>query len=160
VSKRAARWLAVVVAFLAGGALLPLAQAGGSQDGIASIIYRYESGRVSRVEIYYEDGYYQELVPREEIPAPVATVTPDIWPTVMPTATPTSEVVIVTCQGRVLAQALNVRDAPAMDGHILGQIYAGYHVDVEARVGNWHQIRYGGGSAYAHAGYINAPGCT
>jgi uncharacterized protein YgiM (DUF1202 family) len=158
VNKRAARWLVVVVAVLAGGTLLPLARAGG-QDGIASIIYRYESGRVSRVEIYYEDGYYQELVPREEIPAPVETVTPDIWPTVMPTATPTSSVVILACRGRVLAQALNVRDAPTLDGHIIGQIYAGYHVDIEARLGNWYQIRYGGGSAYTHAGYVDAPEC-
>jgi hypothetical protein len=77
-----------------------------------------------------------------------------------PTAAPTSDVVIVACWGRMLAPALNVRDAPTLDGHIIGQIYAGYHVDIEARVGNWYQIRCGGGSAYAHAGYIDAPDCT
>jgi uncharacterized protein YgiM (DUF1202 family) len=66
-------------------------------------------------------------------------------------------VLIATCRGRVLAPALNTRDTPTLDDHILGQIYAGYHVGIEARVGNWYQIRYGGGTAYAHAGYIDAP---
>ena len=60
---------------------------------------------------------------------------------------------------RLLAQVFDVRDAPMMDGHVIGQIYAAYHVDIEARVGNWYQIRYGGGSAYMHAGYIDTTGC-
>ena len=54
--------------------------------------------RLYQVEIYYPDGTYQELVPREELPTPVATAPAEVLPTAPPTNTPHPSTYPVYCE--------------------------------------------------------------
>jgi hypothetical protein len=89
VMKRTRLLILLMATFLVGGMLVPLAQAALAADtGIASIIYRYAAGRVSQIEVYYEDGVYQEFQPVSVTQQPTATATLSATPTSTPSATP------------------------------------------------------------------------
>jgi len=54
--------------------------------------------------------------------------------------------------GVVMADVLNVRSGPW--GNILGTIKEGAKIEITGRDGVWFKIKYNGGEAYVHSGYI------
>ncbi len=57
-----------------------------------------------------------------------------------------------TSQGHTTASSLNIRESPW--GNILTKYNYGTNVIILGKTGDWYQIKYNGGKAYAHAHYV------
>jgi hypothetical protein len=55
---------------------------------------------------------------------------------------------------RVTASTLNVRSEPTTDSKVVGKLHRGKLVEQRGEVGEWVQIRHGGGTAYVHGKYV------
>jgi hypothetical protein len=55
---------------------------------------------------------------------------------------------------RVQASTLNVRSEPTTESKIVGKLHRGKLVEQRGQVGDWVQIRYGGGTAFVHGKYV------
>lgn len=49
---------------------------------------------------------------------------------------------------------LNLRDAPSMDGTIIGSLPTGTAVNVHSVESDWHQVKYNDVTAYASSEYL------
>ncbi len=168
--------LVVVFAFLAGGALLPLARAGDEPpDCLPAGEWRHTSGAVIRLELVspgVPNGTPEVWVD----PTPEVVTTPTAPPTNTPkptlAATATLDAALPTveadkCFGVVKEGPLRVREQPW--GAVLGALDAGDTVALEAYTlddtgGRWYRVYwYPGVPGYVWAGLVQvapAAGCS
>lgn len=91
--------------------------------------------------------------PTANLSGTVATETPhpSPAPSLFSTKPSPSPQPITPGECTVTAESLHIRDAPTVDGHVIGWLFAGDVADIESTRGAWYEVTTSRGAGYVHS---------